>query len=278
VDKFIDKNYIIENLEKVINDKDEVIIFYIGIWTFIRYLNINSVNLAEEFIKIIEEFLGEKKTIILPSFTANEFVKTKKFDIKLSIPKESGVVPTSALKSGNYFRTRQPLHSYLVKGPLTNEIKKLSLDTSWGNGSVLSWLSKKNARICVIGIPWKIGCSYFHRFEELYQVPWRYYKKFHGKLYNNNKLLGDITENKFAGPLSIKFRYDYYPVEKLMNENNIILKGKNNIFSIQSSLVSDIDIICENFFEKDPWQIIVEKNNVRSWIKEVKENEKNIKF
>ena len=63
-----------------------------------------------------------------------------------------------------------------------------------------------------------------------------------------------------------------------MNENNIILKGKNNIFSIQSSLVSDIDIICENFFEKDPWQIIVEKDNVRRWIKEVKENEKNIKF
>ena len=87
MDKFIDKNYIIENLEKVINDKDEVIIFYIGIWTFIRHLNINSVNIAEEFIKIIEEFLGEKKTIILPSFTANEFVKTKKFDIKLSIPK-----------------------------------------------------------------------------------------------------------------------------------------------------------------------------------------------
>ena len=61
MDKFIDKNYIIENLEKVINDKDEVIIFYIGIWTFIRHLNINSVNIAEEFIKIIEEFLGEKK-------------------------------------------------------------------------------------------------------------------------------------------------------------------------------------------------------------------------
>ena len=47
MDKFIDKNYIIENLEKVINDKDEVIIFYIVIWTFIRHLNINSVNIAE---------------------------------------------------------------------------------------------------------------------------------------------------------------------------------------------------------------------------------------
>ena len=151
--KFIDKNYIIENLNNVINDNDDIIIFYLGLWSFIGYLKFNSNNIADEFLGIIEEFLGEKKTIIFPSFTSKEFIETKKFDIKLSIPRESGIIPTSALISGKYFRTHQPLHSYLVKGPHENEVKKLSLDTSWGKGSILSWLSEKNARICVIGIP-----------------------------------------------------------------------------------------------------------------------------
>ena len=61
-----------------------------------------------------------------------------------------------------------------------------------------------------------------------------------------------------------------------MNQNGLVLKGKNDLFSIQSSLTSDIDVVCKNFFERDPWEIILEKENIKKWIKEMKETEKNI--
>ena len=268
--KFIDKNYILENLDKVIDEKDEIIIFYSGIWSFINYLNFNQEKIASNFLDIIEEFIGEKRTIVFPSFTAGSFIKDKKFDLDLSLPKESGIIPTEALISKKYTRTKQPLHSYLARGLKAKEFNYLTFNTSWGKGSVLEWLSIHNARICTIGIPWRYGCSYFHRFEELYEVPWRYFKKFEGKLFKGGVFLNNIIENKYSSPLSIDFLYDYSPIEELMKKNDIIKKGTSNLFSIQSALISDINLICKSFFEKNPWKIITEVEKVKTWIKEEK--------
>ena len=271
--KFIDKNYILENLDQVIDEKDKIIIFYSGIWSFINYLDFEKEKIAINLLNIIEDFVGNKRTIIFPSFTANSFVKNRKFDLDLSLPKESGIIPTEALISKNYIRTKQPLHSYLARGSKANEFNNLSLNTSWGKGSVLEWLSINNARVCTIGIPWRYGCSYFHRFEELYEVPWRYFKKFEGKLFRNKIFLNNVAENKYSSPLGIDFLYDYSPVEELMKKNSIIKKGTNKLFSIQSALISDIDLICKSFFENNPWKIVKEVEKVKNWIKEEKHKE-----
>ena len=268
--KFINKNFILDNLNDVIDNKDQVIIFYSGIWSFVQHLDFKPTEIGINLLNILEEYIGDNRTIIFPSFTANEFIKSKIFDIDLSLPKESGIIPTVALNSKNYTRTKQPLHSYLAKGPRANEFNQLPLSTSWGEGSVLDWLSKNNAKICVIGIPWKYGCSYFHRFEELYEVPWRYFKKFDGKFFKNKKLIGTISEKKYSSPININFKYDYTPLINLMNQNDIIKKGSNKLFNIQSSLVSDINKIAKLFFENNPWKIIMDEDVVKKWIKEKK--------
>ena len=271
--KFINKNFILDNLSEVIDDRDQVIIFYSGVWSFIQYLDFNPNEIGINLLNILENFVTDKRTIIFPSFTANEFIKSKIFDIDLSMPKESGIIPMFALETKKYTRTQQPLHSYLAKGPKANEFNKLSLSTSWGKGSVLDWLSKKNAKICVMGIPWKYGCSYFHRFEELYEVPWRYFKKFDGIFFKNKKLIGKISEIKYSSPLNINFQYDYSPLVNLMEQNNIIKKGSSTLFNIQSALVSDINKIAKTFFESNPWEIVKDVEKVKKWIKEKKEKE-----
>lgn len=271
--KIINKNYIIDKLYKVIDNSDEVIIFYSGIWSFINYLDFLPKDIPGTFLNILEEFVGKNRTIVFPAFTSNEFVKTKKFDINLSIPNESGIIPIQAVKSQNYIRTKQPLHSYLAKGPKAYELNELLLSTSWGKESVLEWLSKYNAKICVIGIPWKYGCSYFHRFEELYEVPWRYFKKFNGDLLKDGKYIDKITENKYSSPLGIDFKYDYSPIVKLMSKNDIIKKGNDDVFPIQSSTTSEINQICKKFFENNPWNIVKDIQNVKNWIKESKSKE-----
>ena len=273
MNKLIDINLFKENLSSVIENDDEILIFYIGIWSFINFLDISYKDIPKVLLQTIEKVVGKNRTIVLPSFTANEFVITKKFDSLLSKPKESGVISIQALKSGNYVRTIQPLHSYLVKGPKAKEIKKLTLKTSWGEGSILSWLSKNKSRVCTIGIPWKIGCSYFHRFEELYQVPWRYFKKFEGKHYKNKEYLGKIYEMKYSGPLLVNFSYDYSPVIYKMTKNKIIKRSKTKTLNIQSALVSDIDVVCNEFFNEDPWRIIKNKDKILYWVKELKNKE-----
>jgi len=273
VQKFINKNFILDSLDEVIDNKDEVIIFYSGVWSFIQYLDFDTNKIQFNILDALEEFTTKNRTIVFPSFTANNFIKSRIFDIDLSLPKESGIIPIQALNSKKYVRTKQPLHSYLAKGPKANEFNSLSLSSSWGEGSVLDWLSKNNAKICVVGIPWKYGCSYFHKFEELYEVPWRYFKKFDGKLYQNNKFVSSISENKYSSPKTIDFEYDYSPLIKLMKKNKIIKKGSNELFNIQSALVNDIDIISKLFFENNPWEIVKDIDKVKNWIKENKKKE-----
>tara|TARA_Y100000590_G_scaffold455840_1_gene605220 strand:+ start:317 stop:1180 length:864 start_codon:yes stop_codon:yes gene_type:complete len=270
VKKKINRDTFIENLKEVISKDDEIIVFYTGIWSFINFLDIPNKKIPFVLLNAIEEAVGRKKTLVFPSFTSESFIKTKKFDIILSQPKESGILSVQALKSKNYIRTNQPLHSYLIKGPKSEEVKKLSLKTSWGKGSILSWLSKNKSRICTIGIPLKIGCSYFHKFEELYKVPWRYFKIYEGDLYSNKKYLGKIIEKKYSGPLSVNFSYDYSPVVKEMKKNEVIKKSKNKLLNIQSCLVSDIDAVCNKFFKKNPWRIIKNKKTIEQWIKHSK--------
>ena len=183
--KKIDEESIKKAFEKVILKKDKVVILYSGVWSFINKLKFKK-NIGEKILRIVEEVITEKRTLILPSFSAESFLKSKKFDLKKTIDKKNGLITNAALKK-NYYRTPQPLHSYLVFGKKVNEIKKLKLLTSWGSTSLLEWLSKNNARVCVLGIPWNKGCSYLHRYEELYQVPWRYYKIYEGVMIKNGK-------------------------------------------------------------------------------------------
>ena len=70
---------------------------------------------------------------------------TLTYDIKKSID-NIGILPKEALKR-NYFRTIQPLSSYLVYGKERKLVEKLKHLTSWGETSILGYMREKNARI-----------------------------------------------------------------------------------------------------------------------------------
>ena len=70
-------------------------------------IKLEDKNIAKGLLKILESYVGSNRTIVFPSFTANNFLKSNQFDIKLSLPKESGVIPIHALKSKNYYKLHQ---------------------------------------------------------------------------------------------------------------------------------------------------------------------------
>ena len=184
---------IIESFNNVIKKNDKVIVLYSGLWSFIFNIDFKKKKIPDYLLLLIEKIVSKNRTLILPAFSGEAFLKTKKFHIDKSIDK-NGLLPLTALKSKRYYRTPQPLHSYLVYGKLAKEIKNKNFETSWGKKSIFEWFSKNNARLCVFGVPWHKGCSYLHRYEELNQVPWRFYKTFKGDLYKNNRKIGNVLK------------------------------------------------------------------------------------
>jgi len=94
----ITKNDFKEALKEVILSEDEVIVFYMGIWSFAYHFKEPVQTIPDLILDAIEEVVGQDRTILIPAFCAGDFVRTRKFDLKLSLPKESGVVSIQALK------------------------------------------------------------------------------------------------------------------------------------------------------------------------------------
>ena len=274
--KLIDEEEIYISFKKVIKPSDTTIVLYSGIWSFINKISFRK-KIGKKILDIVEDIVTPDRTLIIPSFSSEVFTRELKFDLKLSLDNKNGLISKEALKRKYYYRTPQPLHSYLIFGKKINEIKKLKLETSWGKTSILEWIKKNNSRICVLGIPWNKGCSYLHRFEEKFKVPWRYFKKFKGKMYRNKNFISYCTENKFSSPTKIILNYDYKPLINLMKKNKIFLKG-NSKFILESAKTKEIDIIANHFFKKKlSWKIIKNKSEVKNWIiklkkREIKEN------
>ena len=263
----INERDFLNSLDEVIDKKDKVIVLYSGLWTFIdkiKFKTNKKEKIPQKILRLIEKKIGKNRTLFIPSFSGKEFQRNKIFDIKKTIDKENGILSKIALKK--YYRTRQPIHSYLVFGN-TKVIRKLNLKSSWGKQSLLEFFSKKNARICNLGLPWNQGCAYLHRFEELYKVPWRFQKTYTGKLKKNNKIIGVCSEIKYCTPIDVNIKYDFKPFIKKIENSYSFKKTKNKLFKFESIKTSCLDKIGKNVFKINPWIIIKNKKRTKSWIK-----------
>ena len=270
--KKIDENVFLESLKTLIKPEDKVVVLYSGIWSFANNLNFKKKSITKTMLEILEKFVTNKRTLILPSFSNQFVIKNNYFNLDNSID-NIGVIPKEALKNKKYYRTPQPLHSYLVLGKDINKIKRLKLKTSWGKTSIFDFISRSNARICNLGLDWNRGCSYLHRYEELTNVPWRYFKKFKFKMYRNKKFLGFCEEVKFSSPEKGLLKYDYKKFIPIIKKQKSFLKFYSNLFKFESILAKDLDKIAKNFFKIRPFDIFINKKEIKSWIKHKKKIE-----
>ena len=261
------KNEFIKSLKEVIKKEDHVIVIYSNASKLLNKFKYNK-NLISQILDLIESVISKDRTLILPSFSANVFIKTGKFDLRNSID-NIGVLSKEALKR-NYYRTPQPLHSYLIFGKKKNRSTNLSFKTSWGEESILDFMSKNNARICALDLPWNKGCAYLHKFEEDYQVPWRYFKKYIGKMYLNKKFISECKELKYSLPKIDRELYDFSPFIKYIKKSKSFRKNSCKDFTIESVKTSCLNKIGRKIFLNNPWCIIKEKKTLINWIKNQK--------
>ena len=271
VDLMLNEKDFYRAFDEVISKKDKVIVVYSSIYNFIFNIKFKSKNIPKTLLDILEKLITKNRTLILPAFSASSFLTENKFDIKKSID-NTGILPKEALKR-NYFRTIQPLHSYLVYGKEKKFVEKLKHLTSWGESSILGYMREKNARICTFGLPWNKGCAYLHRFEESFLVPWRYFKLYKGSLYKNGKKIGRCFENKYSSPLNNILKYDFKPFIPYIKSSKSYKKSSNQTFNLESVKASCLDKIGNKIFSKNPWIIIKNKKDVKEWIKNKKAKE-----
>lgn len=113
-------------------------------------------------------------TILIPAFK-NHYQPGEWFDPQNTIP-ETGSLARKAYKDPSFLRTLDPLHSFLVKGPLSESCMQAIDESTFGKNSVFGWLHQHKAFQLFIDVDLQHSFTFAHYVEEQLQVPYRKYK------------------------------------------------------------------------------------------------------
>lgn len=257
-------------LKQIITPDDNVVVIHSGIWSFALKFGWTTPEAIDAFIDLIARIVGGS-TLLFPAYNF-DFPRTKAFDLTLS-PPQVGIVPERAWKRLSMQRTRQPMNSYFVCGPETDDVLALPCTTAWGDDGVMGWMETRNARLCTLGLPWEKSISFVHRCEQVANVPYRYLKKFSGTLYDNNVELGLCTEVFFTRPMTYHIEEDWSPVFDRMETRRQIKRAENAEIPFASVLAGDVGIASEEALVNDPYALVGNSAELQNWVENERDAE-----
>lgn len=166
-------------------------------------------------VRALAALAREGWTIALPAFTFS-FCRTGEFDPR-STPSETGTLAdwTQRMAAGAV-RSRHPIYSFVCLGPQAAELAQLEGDTVFGSGSIFERFEQADASFVMFGCGWTYNTQ-FHRFEELAQVPYRYFKRFEGECGGE-----ECSADMYVRDLDIDPINDFSPAVENLRKNGLI--------------------------------------------------------
>tara|TARA_B100000029_G_scaffold476947_1_gene521561 strand:+ start:54372 stop:55103 length:732 start_codon:yes stop_codon:yes gene_type:complete len=159
---------------------------------------------------MVKNIIEKNYTVVIPTYNF-KFPKNK---ITSDSPEfiTSGYFAKHLIKNFKFKRTNRPMYNYAVIGKNSKKIISLKQSSAWGEDSVISYLTKKNA----IGVGINVDIENFgwvviHSAEEKFKVPYRYFKIFNGINLDNKK---KVSEKMYVRNFKTKLTTNSYKLYK----------------------------------------------------------------
>jgi aminoglycoside 3-N-acetyltransferase len=212
---------------------------------------------ANVFIEAFLEVIGEKGTLIAPTFTYS-FCKNEIYDPD-NTPSTVGLFTEELRKRKDAFRSIHPIFSIAAIGKRAEELTSNLSKNSFGKGSIYDKLSKiKNSKYVILGVDY-FSCTQVHYIEEILKAPYRYVKKFKGKIKNKNKVYNDEYEF-YVRPLDKNIIPSFDKIERYLLEKGFMKKVQLGNAFVSVAKISDICSEGIKMFKKDPACFLKETN------------------
>jgi aminoglycoside 3-N-acetyltransferase len=141
---------------------------------------------------LIKQF-GTEGTLCMPTFTFS--YPKRKYWHALQSKSEAGSLTEYFRKREGVVRSLHPFHSICTIGPNAPYLISEISDSSFGPKSPFAKLFELNAFNISLGTNFIGGATYLHHTEESTRVPYRFYKKFPGSVFD---ISGQSVENEFS--------------------------------------------------------------------------------
>lgn len=193
--------------------------------------------LLQNLVNALEESVGEGGTVILPTFTYS-FCNKEMYNVS-DTSSTVGILTEFFRRQKNVKRTTHPIFSVAVWGKNKEKLMELGKD-SFGENSIFGKLHKMKGKLLFLGADFQ-SCTFVHHIEKMHGIPYRFVKKFSGKINDGSKEYNDEYEY-FVRYLGKNVINDFSKFEKYLLDNNLMKEvklGNGKIMVVDSVILMD---------------------------------------
>ncbi len=209
----------------------------------------NSPSLLDDTIDALTEAVGKEGTVVMPTFNY-DYCKGSLFD-PTETPSQVGVLTENFRKRPGVLRSfSPPWCTFAACGKRSDEIVKIKGTSSFGIDGIPQYLYDANTRYVLLGCPYADAVIHIHWLEEKFEVPYRYWKQFKGKV----RIAGKIENNvsyMFARRLDVGADIEYSHLAEAFEKTGKVNVEKLGLGHLRSFKVKDFVDFMNPYFEKD---------------------------
>ncbi len=211
-------------------------------------------------VAILEDVVGPSGTLVMPAFNFG-FCQGETFDIERT--------PSCTGSLSEYFRSLPgvsrtscpPWHSVCIRGSMAEDLSQFKSGSSFGTGSVLNEIVRRDGRHLSIGCSFHDGVVHMHALEEKLEVPYRYWKRFEGEI----KLHGESARNEFFMYVrneKMNARVDSAETGRRFSELGYVQSATAGLCRVESFRLQDLYQVVEEWMRLDPWLLVPGRDKI----------------
>ncbi len=208
------------------------------------------------FIKEIINFIGNKGTLVFPSFTYSS-TKSEVFNVQNS-QSTVGLLSEGFRKYEGVVRSRNPIFSVCSFGKYKRDFENSSIYDCFGEDSCFGLLHAYSGKL--INIACNFEVTYLHYVEQKKNISYRYFKTFNGQILDNGKKTF-VDTKYFVGKERINYDMDLGKLRHTLTKENKFFTAKFGRFLSFSVSCNDFSNSSEKLLEENEYSLIKEKNN-----------------
>lgn len=214
----------------------------------------NEPNILDHTVDALIEAVGTEGTVVMPTFNW-DYCKGEIFD-PINTPSQVGVLTELFRKRPSVLRSLiPPWCTFAAIGKHAEYIASIKGTSSFGADSVLQYLYEVNAKYVLLGCTYNEGAVHAHWLEEKLEVPYRYWKRFSGKLNINGTIIDNVS-NMYARKLDLDVKIDSRHLTDIFDKTDKVKIAKLGLGELRSFMTKDYVDFMTPYFEKDKLVIL----------------------
>lgn len=219
-----------------------------------------------DFLRAFRAMTRRGTTLIFPAFTFS-YTRGTSFDIKLS-RSETGLIADWVLELPEAKRTPNPIFSFVVIGPRSEEFMTADHQDAYGDNSVFSVLDRLDSGILMLGAKWDY-CSFLHHLEQEQCVPYREFKTFHEPAdFGAGRV--DPALRVFVRRGDIQTELDFAAAGRLVEDAGEVSQTSLGLSSAKFVPTNRLAALCRRELRNNPFFLVREGPRVESDIHNIR--------